>query len=356
MPLTALTFGVAILRYRLYDLNLALRRTLIYAVVSALAALIYLGVIAAADAILGASADERLHVVAAVLVAAVFTPLRVFTQRVIDRMFYGDRTRPYDAIARLGLSLEHSVLPEAVLPDVVDTVADALHLPFVAIEVIDGDGDAFQIAATHGALVQDAEPEVFDMTYQGILVGQLLAGPRRTETELHAADRRVLIDIARHTGVAAHAVRTSLALQRSRAELVTAREEERRRLRRDLHDGLGPALAGVTLGLHAAQTQLDSDPVAARALLCELEQQVESAVQDVRRLVYGLRPPALDEFGLVRAVAMHAAQLEDGGISVEIEQSTPLGKLPAAVEVAAYRIATEALTNVARHAAHTVPR
>jgi signal transduction histidine kinase len=144
-----------------------------------------------------------------------------------------------------------------------------------------------------------------------------------------------------------------LALQRSRAELITAREEERRRLRRDLHEGLGPTLAGVSLGLHAARTHVRTAPDEAEALLDTLEAQVEQAVADVRRTVYGLRPPALDEFGLVRAVQLHAARFDgtQGGLRVVVDSPPEgLGVLPAAVEVAAYRIATEALTNVARHA------
>jgi len=134
---------------------------------------------------------------------------------------------------------------------------------------------------------------------------------------------------------------------------VTAREEERRRLRRDLHDGLGPTLAGVTMGLHAARTFIDRDPAEAKRLLAGLEGQVEDAIADIRRLVYGLRPPALDEFGLVRALQLHATRIEAWPDGIEIVIDSPpegLGRLPAAVEVAAYRIVTEAVTNVTRHA------
>jgi two-component system NarL family sensor kinase len=123
-------------------------------------------------------------------------------------------------------------------------------------------------------------------------------------------------------------------------------------LRRDLHDGLGPALAGVTLGLHAARVQLRDDPEQADQRLAGIEAQIEETVADVRRLVYGLRPPALDEFGLLRAIELHAARLEDAdSLAVTVEAPAEgLGGLGAAVEAAAYRIVTEALTNVARHA------
>ena len=125
---------------------------------------------------------------------------------------------------------------------------------------------------------------------------------------------------------------------------MAATEEERRRLRRDLHDGLGPALAGVVLGLHRARARVPGDPVAAQAQLDDLTAQVQGAVADVRRLVYGLRPPAVDELGLVGAIEEQAQAM--GGVEVHGEVD---GDLPAAVEVAAYRIALEAMTNSLRH-------
>ena len=140
-------------------------------------------------------------------------------------------------------------------------------------------------------------------------------------------------------------------LQRARGELVAAREEERRRLRRDLHDGLGPALAGVAMRLDAADTVVASDPDGARAILAGVRDDTREAIADIRRLVYGLRPPQLDELGLIGAVAEQAARVAPNGRpAVTIAAPDRLPPLPAAVEVAAYRIADEALTNVVRHA------
>ncbi len=186
------------------------------------------------------------------------------------------------------------------------------------------------------------------MTYQDETTGYLVVSHRGPGEEFGVADRRLLGDLARQAGVAAHASRVTTALQQARLALVTAREEERRRLRRDLHDGLGPALAGVTLGLHAAQATIPLDAARAVTLLAAIEGQVEDAVRDIRRLVYGLRPPALDEYGLCRALQHYASRMV---VAVTVHApATGLGELPAAVEVAAYRIATEAMTNVSRHA------
>ena len=224
----------------------------------------------------------------------------------------------------------------------------ALRVPYAAIEFVIGEDTV--VAAEHGCMA--SAPTRFPMAYQGETIGYLAVSRRGPTEDFGVADRRLLADLARQAGVAAHASRVTTALQQARLALITAREEERRRLRRDLHDGLGPTLAGVTLGLHAAQSTVATDPDRTVTLLATLETQVEDAVSDVRRLVYGLRPPALDEFGLCRALQQHAVRIErDTQLSVTVEApDAGLGDLPAAVEVAAYRIATEAITNVSRHA------
>lgn len=343
------TLGVAILRHRLYDLDLVVNRTIVYALVTALVAVVYLAVVGVCQWAVGGSVPLSVHVLAAVAAAVALQPVRARIQAAVDRLFYGDRSRPYEAVARLGRRLEHAVEPDRVLPGIVEAVTEALRLPYAAIEL--HDGDEWRSAARAGAA--GGGEAAFPMVYQGEVVGRLVVGARGPGEGFAEADRRLLEDLARHAGVAVRAVQTTVALQRSRAELVTAREEERRRLRRDLHDGLGPTLAGVTLGLHAARVQVHDDPNAADRLLANIEAQIEETIADVRRLVYGLRPPTLDEFGLVRSVQLYASRMEgDDGLRVRVDAPAEgLGMLPAAVEVAAYRIATEALTNVARHAA-----
>jgi signal transduction histidine kinase len=182
-------------------------------------------------------------------------------------------------------------------------------------------------------------------------VGELAVAARRPGEQLSAADRRLLADFARQAGMAAHAVRLTTDLQAARERLVTAREEERRRLRRDLHDGLGPHLASQALTLDAARDLLHKDPAAADSLLAELRGQTQQAVADIRRVVNDLRPPALDDRGLVEALREHAARYAGTGLQVCIAAPGQLPPLPAAVDLAAYRIAAEAVTNTARHAA-----
>jgi signal transduction histidine kinase len=240
-----------------------------------------------------------------------------------------------------------------VLPAVAETVAKALKLPYVAISL--RDAGQLSIAASYGAPTQDSLR--LPIVYQAEALGELLVAPRGRGDAWTQADRHLLDELARHVGIAAHAVQLTGELRRSNAHLraarerlVTTREEERRRLRRDLHDGLGPSLAALTLKVGAARRLLARDPGAADALLAELTGDIETTVADIRRLVYDLRPPTLDELGLIGAIREHATQGRADELYVSVEAPDRLPPLPAAVEVAAYRIAQEALTNVIRHA------
>ncbi|MDQ5853286.1 MAG: GAF domain-containing sensor histidine kinase, partial [Chloroflexota bacterium] len=193
------------------------------------------------------------------------------------------------------------------------------------------------------------------LAYQGEPVGELRVSPRAGEPDLSPTDRRLLDDLARQIGTALSAARLTVDLQHARERLVSAREEERRRLRRDFHDGLGPALAAQTLKVGSARHFLTRDPAIAERLLAELEHDIGAAIQEVRRLVHALRPPALDDLGLGGALRLLAAQYGgEGGMGagpqVAVDAPPDLPSLPAAVEVAVYRIAQEALTNVVRHA------
>jgi signal transduction histidine kinase len=147
-------------------------------------------------------------------------------------------------------------------------------------------------------------------------------------------------------------VRRTTDLQRSRERLVAAREEERRRLRRDLHDGLGAQLAGLNVQTGTLRRLIGRDPAAADELVVELRDELRGAITDIRRLVYDLRPPALDDLGLIAALHQLAERYGAEGeqLRVSVEAPEDLPHLPAAVEVAVYRIAQEALTNVVRHA------
>jgi two-component system, NarL family, sensor kinase len=232
-----------------------------------------------------------------------------------------------------------------VLPDLVDTIARALRLRYVAIELrVDDD---WVPAAASGVPVDDVL--VLPLTHHGASIGRLLVALRRRGEPYSPADRALLDDVARQAGVAAHGVGLAVELQAARERLVTTREEERRRLRHRLHDGVGPTLAAVAMGVEAVSTLADRDPAAAGEALERLQAEVRATTAEVRGIARELRPPALDDLGLERALRERAAELAAGrdGVVLEVAVEGAVEDLPAALEVAAYRVADGALTAAA---------
>ncbi len=345
--LIAAAVAIAVLRYRLYNIDVIINRTLVYGTLTGVIVVLYVGIVGALGALFQARGSQLISLAATGLVAVLFQPIRDLLQRWVNRMLYGQRDEPYDVLAQLGRRMEGPSAPEAMLSSIAETVARTLKLPYVAIALPEEDGD--RIASESGR--PTGEQLRLPLKYQGARVGQLICAPRGPREPFTEAEITLLRDIANQAAVAVHALKLGAALQRSRERLVSAREEERRRLRRDLHDGLGPQLAGLGLKLDAARNQLQEDPRLADAILLQLRWEVQDAIADIRRLVYNLRPPALDELGLIPALRASAvAQLSPAGPRIVVEGPEVTPSLPAAVEVAAFRIAQEAVTNVARHA------
>jgi signal transduction histidine kinase len=345
MMLLPITLGFSILRHRLWDIDIVLNRTLVFGGLTFLVAAVYVLAVGLLGVLLRGSDNLLISILATGLIAILFNPLRQRLQQGVNRFLYGDRDDPATVLSRLGQQLESAATPEVILPTLVETVAQALKLPYAA--VIGADGDILAETGQRGGIAT----EVLPLTYQSAAVGQLLVVPRSRRESFNPPERKLLRDIARQAGAAVYAAQLTTRLQHSREQLVLAREEERRRLQRDLHDGLGPQLAGLSLKLDAARNLFERDPQAAEQLLLELKAQSQVAIADIRRLVYDLRPPALDQLGLVPALREYAAVHHGSDLSIAVEASTMMPSLPAAVEVAAYRIATEAITNVVRHAA-----
>ncbi|WP_328305419.1 sensor histidine kinase [Actinomycetospora sp. NBC_00405] len=338
---------IAVLRHQLLDIRLVLSRTVLYALLTVGVVGVYLALVAVADVLLRregglVASGPGTSVLATLVIAVGFNPVRVRLQRVVDRALYGDRADPVRALSRMGDRLRAGTEPD----DVLGAVAEALRLPYVAVR---RDGE---VTAAHGTEpTGPTTTETLPLRYHGEDVGELVVGVRRGQGALQHADRAALELLAVPLAVAAHATRLSAVVQRAREELVGTREEERRRLRRDLHDGLGPALTGIAFSADAAGNVLTTDPPRAEALLRALRAAATDAIDDVRRLVYALRPPALDELGLVGALRRHVDGLGGDAVTVTVHEDGDLPPLSAAVEAAAYRITVEAVTNAVRHAA-----
>ena len=337
--------AVALLKYRLFDLAIVLHRGLVYGLLTAAVATVYFAAVAATAGVMGVDATTPAAIVATAIVAVAVNPMRLLLQRTVDRLMYGDRKDPYSALSRLGRRLDAAADQGSLVSAVVTDVADALRVPYVEIEVAGNRTAAGRrphwLAASDGLLdvplTDGAEP-----------IGRLRVAPRAPGASFSRLDRRLIDDLARRVSAAAREVSLRSDLQRSRERLVLAREEERRVLRRALHDEFGPIVAGLSLRAEAARRLVNSDPTAADAALGAVRSDADGLVTDIRRLAYDLRPPALDELGLAEALRLHARSLN--GVEI-IVYNDGVGPLPAAVEAAAYRIAAEAMTNVSRHAA-----
>ncbi|WP_327089810.1 sensor histidine kinase [Nonomuraea sp. NBC_01738] len=318
----------AVLRHRVYGIRVILNRTLVYATLAAVLGLGYTALI-----LVGAAFSDDLGpvagLVAALAVGAALQPVRLRLQGSVDRLLGVERD-PYRAADRLSRSVQEADDPAEALATATAVVRWALRARGAGVEV---DGEL----VVDGVLGE--RPRVVELAWQGEPVGRLLLSGAKQ-------GREPQVVMAKHLAELAHAVRLAADLRRSRERIRATREAERRRLGRELHDGLGPALTGVTMTLDAARRVIDRDPDSAARLLTQVREGMSSTLVSVRELVAGLRPTILDDQGLVGALRAFAR-------GSETVTAGELGELPPGAELAAYRIATEALNNARKHAGAT---
>ena len=349
-----IAMSAAVLRHRALNIEVAVSRTVVYGALTIGAVGVYFAVVTTWSAVFGpiTSVWGQAAVVAAIAVLS--QPVRARLQSLINKRLYGDRDDPYRVVSALASRLEDTPVVASMLPEIVQTVAVALRLPYMAIE-IQARGRS-ETAASVGT--PTGELYRMPLTYHGERVGNLVVGRRSAQRELTRPDRIALAEVARHAGAAVYTARLTRDLRRSRDRLVQAREMERRRILHELHDGVGPTLAAIALGLDVSRRTV-GDTTPTGELLGRLRDELQAAIIEIRRLAHGLRPPVLDRIGLIPAIREYAGALAsrtvggemDGGVTIVLEVPSSMPKLPAPVDVAAYRIICEALTNVTRHAA-----
>ncbi|GAA4722633.1 sensor histidine kinase [Phytohabitans rumicis] len=338
LPIAA---GVALLAPRIVDVRAVMQRSTVAALMVALAAATYIEAEAAFVTVTGDLPPIGIRVLIVVGVAAGFHPVMRWVRASVNEMLFGGRADPVHTLTLLGSRLAAGSSP----PDWLDTLRLALAAPGVALRT----GE--QVIATSGDL-GDAPTAHTDLRAGAAHVGELTVALATDDPRLARATEAVLSLVSVPLAQALHAAHLTEDLRVSRGQAVTALEEERRRMRRDLHDGLGPTLTGIAYSADAAANLLHSNPSQALEILHALRGEARDAIAEIRRIVYGLRPRALDELGLVGAVQQQVSRLRtaDGHfLTVAVDATQDMSKLPAAVEVAAYRMAVEALTNVARH-------
>ncbi|XID92907.1 sensor histidine kinase [Paenibacillaceae bacterium WGS1546] len=338
--------GVIVLERRAKHLPNAFNRTMVYLVLSVLIVSAYALLVGSIGYMIQGRAHAVVTMLATGLLAVMFQPLREGVQRAVNHLVYGKRDDPYRILSKLTEQLESSLTHRSLLSSVAEKVAAALQLPYAAIETYSQAG-AEQFAV-YGKPVEGAVSIELDV--KGVAVGRLILGVHRLEEALPPGARHMVDDLVRQVSIAVQTYSLTDDLRRSRERLVSAREEERRRLRRDLHDGLGSSLASMTLHLNEAIRHHGERPERSRQALETVQRQMRESIADIRRLVYSLRPPALDEFGLAFALQELTMQIQTSSLQISLEGPDRDLALSAAAEAAVYRIVQEALTNVVRHA------
>ncbi|UGQ14545.1 histidine kinase [Yinghuangia sp. ASG 101] len=337
--------AVAMLRHRMFDVVVVLNRTIVYAVLTLAMVGVYAGLVVGAGHIAPTSTAGVVAVAVVALIAAVG---RDAMQKAVDRWLFGHRHDPYAVVARVGRHVAPASEPVEALQRLVDALRRALRLPYAAFRGTAGEGEGAAVQAVSGSPV--AGWRTVPARALGQDIGELHVGIRPGRERWTPEEQAAVEEVAARAATLAYAAALVADVARSRARIVVAREEERRRLRADLHDGVGPSLAGTAHQLDALARRIEASgqpELADRARL--VRDRLRQTVTDLRSVVHGLRPPILDQLGLAGALRDLSAGYETPHCTVELGPG--LDELPAAVEVAAYAIAAEAVTNAVRHSA-----
>lgn len=342
-PALAVTIGFSVLRHHLHDIDVVVNRTVVYAVMSILVTAAYVLLVWYLATALGINGTVP-GLIVTIVVAIGFHPAMQAVQHTVNRAFYGQRGDPYRLLTLLGDRLQSARSSDAVLTAVATTIRQGLRVPYAEISTHADDGSVMRAGSGIEAPPAMTVPLVFGM----IPVGELSVSARQPGADFGSADRRVILDFARQVGSAAYAVRLAGELSGARARLLGAREAERSRLRRDLHDGLGPDLGAQAVALDAVRSMLRADPERAERVLVQLRENVQREVRELRRIVNHLHPAALEDNDLAFVITELVEGYRSDSMETRVSAHVP-SSLPAAVEVAALRIVAEAVANAARH-------
>lgn len=362
-----ITLSFAILRHRLWDIDPLVNRTIVYGTLSLCIILLYAVLVLYFSSLFDTEQNFIISLVATGIIAVLFAPLKNKLQLLVNRLMKGRHDDPYSVIKELGDRLIKPIAPDTVLTAVIESIRKALRVPYAGIAV--GVNGNETMAAESGKTRFDLCS--FPILHGGEELGSLLLSSRSRDEAFTGEDEKLIHFLVRQIGPIVQNVKITLGmrllaedLQHSRERLVVAREEERLQIRKNLHDDLAPKLLSLSFNVAAAEQYIENNPRKAIELLAGLRQTIRTTVDEIRTMVHGLRPPTLDELGLIGSIRARlndigqtseplAAALHIQPLTTELEAPDRLPPLPAAAEVAAYRIVTESLVNVIRHSKAT---
>jgi signal transduction histidine kinase len=351
----SVAFGV--LKYRLYDIDVVINKAVVYAVLAVFITVVYAAVVVGIGAVIGSAGGTLLSAVAAAIVAIAFQPARRGAQRLANRLVYGERATPYEVLAELGDRLAGEYSADDVLDRIAAALAGGIGADRVVVWLNSGGelrpaavwprgARAAPIAASAAALTATEDGmRSFPVRHQGEMLGAI--GVHKPPSDpLTPADEKLVGDLAAQAGLVLRNARLIEDLRASRRRLVTAQDEERRRLERDIHDGAQQQLVALTVKARLAEQMIDRDPAKARDLVAQIGAETTGTLEDLRDLARGIYPPLLADKGLAAALE---AQGRKAAVPVAVE-ADGVGRLDRDVEAGVYFCVLEALNNVAKYA------
>jgi signal transduction histidine kinase len=364
-----ITVGVAVLNYRLYDLDLVVNKAIVYGALGVFVTGVYVAVVFGISAIIGAQAelDLWLSLLVTLVVALAFQPVRAWAQRVANRLVYGRRASPYEVLTGFSRRLVEALSPEEVLPRMAEATARGVGGSRARVRVY-VPGALDRAVAWPPATVDAAFERTLPVLHQGALVGEIAVSKPPGES-FTPAESRLLADLAAQAGAALNGVRLAVELQArldqisaqaselraSRQRIVSAQDAERRRLERDLHDGAQQYLVSLAINARLARELVRTEPVDAENLLDDVTAQANQTLVSLRNLARGIFPPVLADRGLVAALQAHLASTMPAAC-VDVDGLAVDQRFPADVETAVYFCCLEALQNCAKHAPNAAVR
>jgi signal transduction histidine kinase len=346
IPALPVAAGVAILKYRLYDIDIVINKTVVYGALAVFITAVYLGLVAGIGALIGSRGNLLLSILATALIALAFQPMRERVQRFANKLVYGERLSPYDAMAELSHQMAGAISLDEVLPRLARTAADGVGAARGRVRVFLPDGE--ERAAWWPA---DEAVDLFDrrvpVIYQQEEIGEIAVAKPPGES-LTGAEEKLLSDLASQAGLALRNVRLTEDLRASRRRIVNAQDEERKRMERDIHDGAQQQLVSLAVKLSLAESLFEKDPSRSVEVLRSLRTEVNDVVESVRDLARGIYPPLLSEAGVAAALKADVNKL---GIDAEIKAADGNLRFEPQVEAAMYFCIREALQNASKHAA-----
>ena len=289
-----------------------------------------------------------INLLTVILLVLTIVPVSSWLYQRVNDLVFAQHDNPYALAAAISQQLQTMSNPHLTLPLVVETIATTLHLPYAGVEYLYLDAHE---QAAFGTLPEHTQMRFYPIRYLDHTLGRLSASDRAASRPLTDSDRIILEDIAQQVGIALYVSQLTADLRSSRERLIIAREEERRRIRNNLHDGLAPTISSFQLQLRAIRRLMLQNQAQAEQMIEELSAGLRQATAEIRQLVYDMRPPMLDELGLINT--LNHMPLAEAPLQLEVIAPDPMPTLSAAMEVAIYRIATEAIHNVVKHAQAT---